>query len=52
LTNEENQSQAGQETVLFLMRSRSIRSFVLHTDNDRMQKSTSCDLRLSIWRWI
>ena len=43
---------SGQETVLFLMRSCSIQSFVLHSDNDHMQKSTSCDLRLSIWRWI
>jgi len=41
-----------QKAVLFLMRSCSIRSLVLPSDNDHMQKSTSCDLRLSIWRWI
>jgi len=42
----------GQKTVLFLMRSCSIQSLVLHSENDHMQKSTSCDLRLSTWRWI
>jgi len=43
---------SGQETFLFRMRSCSIQSLVLHSDNDHMQKSTSCDLRLSAWRWI
>jgi len=43
---------SGQETVLFLMRSCSIQSLVLHSDNDHMQKSTSCYLQLSTWRWI
>jgi len=43
---------SGQKTVLFLIRSCSIQSLVLHSDNDHMQKSTSCDLRLSTWRWI
>jgi len=41
-----------EKAVVFLMRSCSIQSLVLHSDNDQMQKSTSCDLRLSIWRWI
>jgi len=41
-----------QKAVLFLMRSCSIQSLVLHSDNDHMQKSTPCALRLSIWRWI
>jgi len=43
---------SGQKTVLFLMRSCSIQSLVLHSDNDHMQQSTSCDLRLSTWRWM
>jgi len=43
---------SGKKTVLFLMRSCSIQSLVLHSDNDRMQKSTSCDLWLSTWKWI
>jgi len=33
---------SGQKTVLFLMRSCSIQSLVSHSDNDHMQKSTSC----------
>jgi len=41
-----------QKTLLFLMRSCSIQSLDLHSDNDHMQKSTSCDLQLSTWRWI
>jgi len=66
IANEENQNQAVRKQffflcevvaskvlcVLFLMRSCSIQSFVLHSDNDHMQKSISCDLRLSIWRRI
>jgi len=43
---------SGQKTVLFLRRSCRIWSVVLHSENDHMQKSTSCDLRLSTWRWI
>jgi len=39
-----------QKAVLF--RSCSIQSLVLHSDNDHMEKPTSCDFRLSIWRWI
>jgi len=42
---------SGQKTVLFLMRSCSIQRLVLHSDNNHKQKSTSCDLRLSTWRW-
>jgi len=40
----------GQKTVLFLMRSCSIQSLVLHSDNESHAKSTSCNLRLSTWR--
>jgi len=47
---EEKSKPSGQETVLFLMRSCSIQNLVLHSDNDHMQKSASCDLRLSTWR--
>jgi len=43
---------SGKKTVIFLMRNCSIQSLVLHSDNDHMQKSTSCDLRLSTWSWI
>jgi len=43
---------SGQKTVLFLMWSCSIQCLVLHSDKDYMQKSTSCYLRLSTWRWI
>jgi len=43
---------SGQKTVLFLMRCCSIQCLVLHSNNDHMQKSTSCDLQLSTWRWI
>jgi len=42
----------GKKTVHFLMRSCSIQSLLLHSDNDHMQKSRSCDLWLSTWRWI
>jgi len=52
LTTEENKSQAVRKQFFFLMRSCSIRRLVLHSDNDYMQKSTSCDLRLSTRRWI
>jgi len=41
---------SGQNIVVFLMRSCSIQSLVLHSDNNHMQKLTSCDLRLSTWR--
>jgi len=40
----------GKKTVHFLMRSCSVQSLVLHSDNDHVQKSTSCDLRLTTWR--
>jgi len=43
---------SGHKTIPFLMRSCSIQSLVLHSDNDHIQNSTSCDLRLSTWRWI
>jgi len=49
--NGENQSQVVRKTVFFLMRSCSIQRLVLHWDNDHIQKSTSCDFRLSTWRW-
>jgi len=48
LTTEENKSQAVR-TVFFLMQSCSIRSLVLHSDNDHMQKSTSCVCGLAHW---
>jgi len=31
-----------QKAVIFLMRSCSIQSLMLHSDNDHMQNSTSC----------
>jgi len=52
LTTEEKSKPSGQKTVLFLMRSCSIQSLVLHSGNDHIQKSTSCDFRFSTWRWI
>jgi len=48
--NWENQSQAVRKQF-FPMRSCSIQRLVLHSDNNHKQKSTSCDLRLSTWRW-
>jgi len=43
-----NQSQAVRKQFFFLCCG--IQSLVLHSDNDHMQKSTSCDLQLSTWR--
>jgi len=50
--NRGKSKPSGQKTVLFLMRSCSIQSLVLHSDNDHMQKSTSCAFQLSTWRWM
>ena len=52
LTTEEKSKPSGTKTVLFLTRSCSIQSLVLHSDNDHRQKSRSCNVRLSKWRWI
>jgi len=52
LCNKRGKSKPScDKAVLFLLRSCITESLVLHSDNNHMQKSTSCDLRLCVWRW-
>jgi len=51
-SNWAKSTPSGKKTVPFLMRSCSIQCLVLHSGNDHMQNSTSCDVRLCTWRRI
>jgi len=50
--NWEKSKPSCQKIVYFLMRSCRIQSLVLHSDNDHMQKSTSCALGVCTWKWV